>query len=238
MMMSLILVCLMLTFIMSNSFNTMSTKTTSFNTMSKLYMGPTIYGAQQTRSPLVNWYLIENSIPFVQKPPRPSNHPFGQAPFLTDDGGVEVFESGAILLYLADKYVSKDAIERASWTKWVVFANSELEELCFGPGFSGSLLERSDKKALNILEDRLSKSNWLVNNQFSVADVAVASYLNYVPLFFPRVNLKNRPNLVKYMLASAERKAFGEAFGEDHAELIKRKSEEWLGSKAKPFGIF
>jgi hypothetical protein len=57
-------------------------------------MGPVLYGSQQTRSPLVNWYLYEKNIPFSEKPPRPSNHPFGQVPFLTDDGGVEVFESG------------------------------------------------------------------------------------------------------------------------------------------------
>jgi Glutathione S-transferase, N-terminal domain len=69
--------------------------------------GLTLYGSQQTRSPLVNWYLEEKSIPFTQKAPRPSAHPFGQAPFLTDIGGVEVFESGAILLYIADAYGGK-----------------------------------------------------------------------------------------------------------------------------------
>jgi glutathione S-transferase len=52
----------------------------------------------------VNWYLEEKNIPFTQKAPRPSPHPFGQTPCLTDDGGVEVFESGAILLYIADAY--------------------------------------------------------------------------------------------------------------------------------------
>ncbi len=31
----------------------------------------TLYGSQQTRSPLVNWFLIEKNIPFTQKPPRP-----------------------------------------------------------------------------------------------------------------------------------------------------------------------
>ena len=38
------------------------------------------------------------------------------------------------------------------------------------------------------------------------------------------------------MLRNAERKAFSDAFGSDHAELIKRKSEEWIVSKK--FGIF
>jgi glutathione S-transferase len=73
----------------------------------------------------VNWFLIEKKIPYTQKPPRPSPHPFGQVPCLTDDGGVEVFESGAILLYLADLYGgttkisnSADAKQRAKYTKW------------------------------------------------------------------------------------------------------------------------
>lgn len=76
--------------------------------------GLTLYGSQQTRSPLVNWYLEEKSIPFTQKAPRPSTHPFGQTPFLTDDGGVEVFESGAILLYIADAYGGKWVTKRHS----------------------------------------------------------------------------------------------------------------------------
>ena len=88
----LILVCLMISLMIADSFSTSITSTKTIST--KLYMGVTLYGAQQTRSPLVNWYLIENKIPFIQKPPRPSNHPFGQSPYLTDDDGVEIFESG------------------------------------------------------------------------------------------------------------------------------------------------
>ena len=81
--------------------------------------GLCLHGSQQTRSPLVNWYLEEMKIPFTQKPARPSAHPFGQVPFLTDDGGVEVFESGAILLYLADAYGGNTTPQqRASYTKW------------------------------------------------------------------------------------------------------------------------
>lgn len=106
----------------------------------------TLHGAQSTRSPLVNWYLIEKGIAFTQANPRPSKHPFGQTPFLTDsDGSVEVFESGAILLYLADKYGGAEgssAAKRAAYTKWVVWANSELDGLCFGKSMSGTQLDK------------------------------------------------------------------------------------------------
>ena len=81
-------------------------------------MGVNLYGSQQTRSPLVNWYLVEKNIPFTQRPPRPNPNIFGQIPCLTDDGGVEVFESGAVLLYLADAYGGNDTpVKRAKYTK-------------------------------------------------------------------------------------------------------------------------
>lgn len=111
--------------------NVQNSKSSAFRPLSM--SGPSLHGSEQTRSPLCNWYIYENNIPFTQNSPRPSNHPFGQVPFLTDDGGVEVFESGAILLYLADKYGGQNTPEqRASYTKWVVWANSELDGLCFG----------------------------------------------------------------------------------------------------------
>lgn len=83
-----------------------------------LNMGIKLYGSQQTRSPLVNWYLLEKNIPFTQCPPRPNPNPFGQIPFMTDDGGVEIFESGAILLYLADAHGGYTSAQgRAEYTK-------------------------------------------------------------------------------------------------------------------------
>lgn len=91
----------------SSAFQPASVAKRSLSTSLSMDSGLTLYGSQQTRSPLVNWYLEEKSIPFTQKAPRPSGHPFGQTPFLTDDGGVEVFESGAILLYIADAYGGK-----------------------------------------------------------------------------------------------------------------------------------
>jgi glutathione S-transferase len=163
-----------------------------------------------------------------------------QVPFLTDDDGVEIFESGAILLYLADKYGKKSSTPaaRAAYTKWVVWANSELDGLCFGKGMSGTMLDKPNK-ALDTLERLLSEKTWLVDNEFSVADVAVGSYLNYVPVFFGSVNPSKRPNLVKYMIRCAEREPFAKAFGSDHAEVITRKGASWLGSGggSKP-GLF
>lgn len=110
-----------------------------------------LYGSQSTRSPLVNWYLLEKNIPFKQLPPRPNNNPFGSVPFLTD-GDIEIFESGAILLYLADAYGGNNTPQqRSTYTKWVVWANAELDRLCFGEGMRSTQLDKPSK-ALDTLE--------------------------------------------------------------------------------------
>ena len=117
--------------------NKMRPQTSIRSATTKIQMGVTLYGSQQTRSPLVNWYLLEKNIPFTQKPARPNPNPFGQIPFLTDDNNIEVFESGAILLYLADAYGGENTPQkRAQYTKWVVWANSELDGLCFGKNYT------------------------------------------------------------------------------------------------------
>ena len=205
-------------------------------------MGPTLHGSQQSRSPLVNWYALEAGIELEMQPPRPSKHPFQQVPFLTDDDGIEIFESGAILMYLADTYGGYDTPQkRAGVGKWVVWANTELDGLCFGaiPGdhrVRGTSMDRADLKSVATLERILSESEWLVDGSFSVADVAVGSYLNYVPIFFGNANLGATPAIARYMARCAERPAFAQAFGDDHAQLVKDKVEGWLGAPAAGAG--
>lgn len=84
---------------------------------------------------------------------------------------------------------------------------------------------------MDVLEQILGGCEWLVDDQFSVADVAVGSYLNYVPLFFPNTDLSAKPGIASYMARCAARPAFGEAFGAQHAELVARKTSEWLKGK-------
>ena len=72
-----------------------------------------LYGSQGSRSPLVNWYLHEIDIPFTMGNRVENPHPFGQIPCLKD-GETVIFESGAILMYLADKYHQLDTPEKRS----------------------------------------------------------------------------------------------------------------------------
>ena len=79
---------------------------------------------------------------------------------------------------------------------------------------------------------RAGGREWLGGGGFSVADAAVASYLNYVPIFHRGADLSKTPNTVQYMLRCAERPAFGEAFGAQHQALVVAKCNEWLSAGA------
>jgi glutathione S-transferase len=82
-----------------------------------------------------------------------------------------------------------------------------------------------------MLDRLLSDREFIVDNEFSVADVAVASYLNYVPVFFGGAIRKlpsSRANLGKYMIRCAQRPAFAKAFGKDHTDLILQKVPTWI----------
>ncbi len=75
---------------------------------------------------------------------------------------------------------------------------------------------------------------------FSFADVAVASYLLYVPQFFQGIDLSRWPNVVKYMKRCAERGPYGEAFGSNVQQYLVSALEEMEngGEKKKLFGMF
>jgi len=211
----------------------------------------TLYGHPGTRSPLVDWYLHEIGIEYESKMPNaPGNpHPFGQVPALLDEGGVKVFESGAILLYLADKYGGLDTPDkRAAVTKWVIWANSSLDPILFKENDQGKVIgtgAAGDPKGLQRLEALLadSESDFLVGDEFSVADVAVASYLLYVPQFFPKISMGKWPSISSYMLRCAGRPAYEKAYGAQNTEYvrntcIKYMSSEGVAPKGKTFKIF
>mmetsp|Transcript_15474 Transcript_15474/g.30873 ORF Transcript_15474/g.30873 Transcript_15474/m.30873 type:complete len:242 (+) Transcript_15474:174-899(+) len=211
--------------------------------------GPVLHGTQGSRSPLVNWYLHELGVPYQMAPPRPSPHPFGQVPCLTDDeGDVVSFESGAILLYLADKYDPRCATaeDRSRSTPWVVWANSCLDGVCFKEDDRGRVIGTSldaPNRYTSVLESVMSTRDWILDtDEPSVADVAIASYLCYVPLFNPGVDLSNLPNCARYMKRCAGREQFRDAFGEGHADLVIRECEKYLEGKPpglpNPFKMF
>ena len=204
--------------------------------------GVTLWGSPGSRSPLVDWYLHELELPFESASPGDPNnpHPFGQIPALrdtTDDEAspVELFESGAILMYLADRYGGLDTpAKRADANKWIVWANASLDPVLFIENERGQVLDSGARtkgespKALTRLESVLSKREFLSGESFGVADVAVASYLLFVPVFFADVSFARWPNTARYMGRCVVRPAYSKAFGGRTAAYLAERVESWV----------
>lgn len=210
---------------------------------------PVLFGSQGSRSPLVNWSAYELNLEITMGDLSENKHPFKQIPCLTDDNGkIIVFESGAILQYLYSKAKNTEGSTNgddsesraAAISSWISWANASLDPICFKETPEGKVYDtglKSPNKRIDVLDDLLSKQDYLVEGGFSLADVAVASYLLYVPQFFQDVDISRWPSVVAYMKRCAERDAYGKAFGSQIQGYLVSFLES-TGDKKKLFGIF
>ena len=172
----------------------------------------------------VRWALEEIGAPYESelldaRSPRPeaylARQPFDQVPAFTD-GDLEIFETGAILLYLGEKDGRLlPAGGQARWTAiaWLFSALNSVEPIVqrittydlrnkdepWAPGAREAALGMCRQK-LGRLNDALAGKDWLAG-QFSVADIAMVTVLNIL----------RHTDLVAEYPALAEYKARGEA---------------------------
>jgi glutathione S-transferase len=116
-------------------------------------------------------------------------NPRGQVPTLDDDGTV-VWDSMAILAYLARKYGGErwftiDATEMAEVMQWLAVMENET---LYGLGkarlickfkFPGSLEDAQllGRKGLDVLEQRLAANQWLALDRPTIADIGCFPYV-------------------------------------------------------------
>ncbi|NJM77764.1 MAG: glutathione S-transferase family protein [Acaryochloridaceae cyanobacterium RU_4_10] len=180
-----------------------------------------LYGGARSRASIVKWYLEELQIPyeFVQLDMQAGEHkqpeflainPMGKVPALTD-GDFSLWESGAILLYLAQKYdptYPTTPEKQAELYQWVLFANATLSTGVFVE----SVREKEGPQLLTPLSDRLQQQTFMLGESFSVVDVAVGSVLAYIPMML-KLDLSPYPGVIAYNQRLAERPAFQKAMG-------------------------
>jgi glutathione S-transferase len=173
-----------------------------------------LYAGVRSRASIVRWYLEELQVPYeiVQvdlaagehlQPPYLAINPFGKVPAI-QDGDVTLYESGAILLYLADKYgqLGTTPQHRALIYQWVLFGNATL-----GQGiFSEATREKELVRMLTPLNQLFSQQPFLLGDSFTVADVAVGSVLAYIPMMLP-VDLSPYPEVLNYIQRLTDRPA-------------------------------
>ena len=179
-----------------------------------------LYGGARSRASLVQWYLEETGVEyeFVMLNMSLSEHlkdeykainPFGKVPGL-EDGDFKLWESGAILLYVAEKYTQElqTPEARAIAAQWVLFANATL-----GPGvFIEATREKEFPRLMEPLEAILSRQPFMLGDRFTVVDVAVGSYLFYIPAML-QLDLSPYPAIAAYVKKLTERPAFKATLG-------------------------
>ena len=133
-------------------------------------------------------------------------HPFGKLPAGVAADGTPIFESGAILLFLADAAgATPTPSARARASKWVIWANAS-----FWPAAEHA--RKAPPEMLAVLEGVLAAQPFVDGEAFSVADVAVGAYLHYCAAFFGEKFVK-APKVAAYVAALRARPAFKETIG-------------------------
>ncbi|KAJ5287646.1 hypothetical protein N7478_003332 [Penicillium angulare] len=125
-------------------------------------------------------------------------NPNGRIPAITD-GSQRVFESGSILLYLADKYDTDRKISYAPGTpeyieqlSWIMFQTGGIGPMqgqanhfrLFANTRSDYGIKRyidETKRLFSVLEIRLKESPWLAGDKYTIADIANYSWVQMAP---------------------------------------------------------
>ncbi|MBE9236755.1 glutathione S-transferase family protein [Anabaena aphanizomenioides LEGE 00250] len=179
-----------------------------------------LYGGAFSRASIVQWYLEELQVPYEfilldmkagehKQPEYLAINPIGKVPAIVD-GDLKLWESGAILLYIAEKY-GKNPIsleERAIFSQWVLFGNSTLATGIFVEANR----EREMPRLLTTLNEIFGRQPFLLGDEFTVADVAVGSILAYIPIML-KLDLSEYPAVVNYIQKISERPAFKNSIG-------------------------
>ena len=163
-----------------------------------------LYGSARSRGLRSLWMLGELGIPYEHKDYLPRSaetktpeylalNPNARVPTIDDDGFV-LSESMAINFYLAKKHGSKlfptDPKAEAFTLQWMLWETDRLDRQLVNYVNHSSGLPAGERKAdvaaaawaevvpaFDVLEGVLAKRQWLVGNEFSLADLNVAAAL-------------------------------------------------------------
>ena len=129
-----------------------------------------------------------NKIPAILDPAGPGGKPLA------------LFESGAILIYLAEKtgkFLPSDAADRIETIQWVMWQMGGLGpmfgQLGFFHKFAGKDYEDKrplgryvveSKRLLDVLDKRLEGRNWIMGDAYTIADIATFGWVRNLVGFY------------------------------------------------------
>ena len=185
----------------------------------------------------VRWALHEVGQPFevrllsfaaMKQPPHRAIHPFQQIPTF-EEGDLALFESGAIVLHIAERHAGllpDEADARSRAIGWMFAALTTVQQpildrettLLFErdqPWFGERLpdLDARVTERLDQLDTRLGHAEWL-DGSFSAGDLMMVTVLRRIG---DTDLLVRRPRLADYVARGEGRPAFRRAFDEQRA---------------------
>jgi GSH-dependent disulfide-bond oxidoreductase len=134
-----------------------------------------------------------------------SLNPNGKIPAIIDPNGPDgkplgLFESGAILLYLAEKsgqLLPQDTARRYETIQWVFFQMAAVGpmfgQLGFFHKFAGREIEdkrpleryrAESKRLLGVLEKRLEGRQWIMGDEYTIADISLLGWVRNLIGFY------------------------------------------------------
>jgi len=129
-----------------------------------------------------------NKIPAIIDPNGPGGEP------------LPLFESGAILIYLADKaraLIPEDAACRYQTIQWVMFqmggVGPMFGQVGFFNKFAGKAYEdkrprdryvAEAKRLLGVIDRRLETRPWMMGDAYTIADIAIFPWINILNTFY------------------------------------------------------
>jgi GST-like protein len=165
----------------------------------------------------------------VKSPAFLSLNPNNKIPAIIDPNGpdgapIGLFESGAILIYLAEKtgkFIGTTASEKANIVQWLMFQMGGLGpmfgQLGFFYKFAGSEYEdkrpqdryiAEAKRLLGVLDRHMAGRDWVAGD-YSIADMAIAPWLRALDFYGAKetVGWEDHKNLVAYLDRFVDRPA-------------------------------
>ncbi len=155
-----------------------------------------------------------NKIPAIIDPDGPGGNPLA------------LFESGAILIYLADKagkFIPADLAGRYETIQWLMFQMGGIGpmfgQLGFFNKFAGKDYEdkrprdryvAESTRLLGVLNQRLARRAWIAGDDYSIADIATFPWIRNLVGFYEAgdlVGIQNFPNVTRALEAFVARPA-------------------------------
>jgi GSH-dependent disulfide-bond oxidoreductase len=137
-------------------------------------------------------------------------NPNGKIPAIIDPDGpagrpLALFESGAILLYLADKtrkLISAEAAVRYETIQWVFFQMASVGPMFGQVGYFHKFAGREiadkrplqryldeSRRLLGVLESRLAGHAWIMGDSYSIADISLLGWVHNLIGYYEARNL-------------------------------------------------